>query len=188
MIFIKRPMGRYAFGIVVVAAIAAVLLPSCKSGTVPQPQVEQVQFSAEDEQVKRPVPLPAAVKAVLSTDAGVKQILEFENIPADKMPSTWFLTSEVHLNGPEEQDLVVIARGPLSGANVTTYWLFRPRGGQYEMILSAAPAHTLIVSDTLSNGYRDVRLLSSTADHAFELLCKFDGKTYQPAVDTPTKR
>ncbi len=141
---------------------------------------EQRRFSAEGTSVERPASLPSEVVAILAQDSSVREILESEQLSADKLPTSWFLASEVHLNGPRERDLVVVATGLLTGANVTTYWIFRPQGGGFKLLLSA-PAHTLVIKKTRSNGFNDIELLSATAVHVSTVLFRFQGGTYRAA-------
>ncbi len=139
---------------------------------------EQRSFSAEDNQVKNPTSIPPEVLATLSQDPDVRAVLEDEHI-SGTVPASWLTASEVHLHSKAEKDLLVMAIGPLSGANVTTFWLFRPLHGQYEQILNA-PAHDLHVKNTYSNGYRDIELVSATADTASTVLCRFQAGVYRP--------
>jgi hypothetical protein len=141
---------------IISCVILIAVVQSNAQRAAPQQSPEQVSFSAEDGQVKRPVPLPVTVKAMLSNDEIVKQTLEYEHITSDKLPAEWFLASEVRLAGASERDLVVIATGHLAGANVTTFWIFRPNGDRFIPILNAAPAHDLKILGTRSNGYRDL--------------------------------
>jgi len=120
---------------------------------------------------------------MLARDPDVKQILESERLPVEKLPTSWFLASEVHLRGSNERDLVVVGTGPVSGANVTTFWIFRPRGRRFELLLNA-PAHWLEIKEARSNGYKDIELVSATAVTVSTVLCEFEGVTYKPSSKT----
>jgi hypothetical protein len=142
---------------------------------------EQRQFSMEDESVKLAASVPPEIIALLARDPDVKDALAYEHLATETIPSSWFLASEVHLSSASEKNFVVIGRGPLLGANVTTFWIFRPRDHRYELVLKA-PAHTLVVKNTRSNGYRDIQLLSATAVTESTVLCRFGAGTYRPSV------
>ncbi len=142
--------------------------------------LEQRRFSAEDETLTRPASIPSEVTALVAQDSDVKYAQADEHLEPAAVPSSWFLASEIHLRNTSEKDLVVIAQGPLMGANETTFWIFRPGDHRYELILKA-PAHTLVVKSARSNGYEDVELWSATAITESSVLCRFHAGTYRPA-------
>lgn len=139
---------------------------------------EQLAFSAEDSAVKKPVAIPADVMAILAKDEMVKNELENENLPVDKIPAEWFSASAVHLSKANLTDYVVMAEPPLAGGNVVTFWVFRDTGHGHDLVLTA-PEHDLIVKKTRSNGYRDIELDAMTAVTISTVLCRFDGKQYK---------
>jgi hypothetical protein len=143
--------------------------------------LEQRRFSAEDETLTRPASIPSEVTVLLAQDSDVKYALADKHLGPDAVPSSWFLASEIHLRNTREKDLVVIAQGPLTGANVTTFWIFRPGDHRYELLLKA-PAHTMVVNSARSNGYEDVELWSATAITESSVLCRFDARTYRPST------
>lgn len=155
-------------------AVALILMQSA-----PEAVGEQSRFSAVDENVKRPVDLPPGVVAILAKNAGVKDVIESLGLPPERLPLSWFLASEIHLSGRNEKDLVVVGTGAIMGANVTTFWIFRPRHGGFELLLDAAPALELVIKDSRSHGYRDVELSAATAVTASTVLLKFDGRGYR---------
>lgn len=140
---------------------------------------EQTIFSAEDYTVKRPVPLSNQLVSILLKDPDVQEVLSNEGLPISSLPKSWFLVSEVHLGGPDERDLVVIAAGRLQGANVTTYWIFRAYPGGLVQLLKA-PAHTIVIKNQRSKGYKNVELMSATSDQVSTTLCRFNGTRYVP--------
>jgi hypothetical protein len=139
---------------------------------------EQRRFSVEDESVKRPARLPAAVARMLAKDPAVQEALKNLDRSADQLPSSWFLVSEVHLSSAEEKDLVVIGQGPVLGGNVTSFWIFRPKQGDFELILKCV-GHNVAIKDTRSEGYRDVEMTAATADRVSRVLYKFNGSQYE---------
>lgn len=108
---------------------------------------EQRHFSAEDRGVKKSVPIPKDVLAILSKDETVQSVLEGQNILTQNLPRSWFSASAIHLSRPERVDLVVMGQGPLRGANVITFWIFCATPSGYQLVLSA-PAHDLLVKNT----------------------------------------
>ena len=140
---------------------------------------EQREFSAMSENVKRPVTLPPSVVTILKGDRNVMHLMESLGLPSDQLPLSWFLASEVHLNGRNEKDLVVVGTGAILGANITSFWVFRPEHGGFELLLDSAPALQLNIKNTRSQGYRDVELLAATAVSVSTVVCKFDGRIYK---------
>lgn len=138
---------------------------------------EQMQFSAGDESVQRPVSIPRDVSAILARDEWVQDALESQKVPARELPASWFAASVIHLAGPDEIDLVVIAKGPLVGANVTTFWVFRSTPHGYRTILNG-PALGLTVLHTRWKGYREIELTSATAVQVDTVLLRWDGSKY----------
>jgi hypothetical protein len=138
---------------------------------------EQVVFSAEESEVKKPVALRQDVLAILKKDEMVRNVLEYENMPPEKLPPSWFSASEIHLGRSRDADMVVVANPPLAGGNVTTFWVFCATPHGYELVLKA-PAHTLRVKNTSRRGHRDIELISATAVEVSTVLLRFDGEKY----------
>jgi hypothetical protein len=145
--------------------------------TTPRHQV-QTHFSAEDESVNRPVPVPEAVMAILRQDKFVRDEMENENLAPNGLPASWFSAGEVHLGGQSAKDLIVEGVGPLRGANVITYWVFISKGQEYLLALSV-PTHDLIVKTSRSSGYRNLESLRATAVTVTTVSFRFDGKQYR---------
>ena len=91
------------------------------AGQTTRPNQEQTEFSAEDEGVKHPVPLPGEVLAILQRDDLVKNELKYDEKAPGKLPATWFSASEITLGSSGENDLIIAAEGPLVGANVDNF-------------------------------------------------------------------
>ena len=142
-----------------------------------QARAEQMHFSAEDETVKRPVVLPDQALEVIEKDPDVAEVLKNENPPLRKIPRSWLMASEIHLDGPDEKDIVVVAAGHLMGANVTTFWILRPTDHGFAVLLTA-PAHDLYIKGTRSNGYRDIEMAAATAVRVSTVTFRFDGNRY----------
>jgi hypothetical protein len=168
------------------ALVLLVVLSVCGPGSAQGKQPirsEQRHFSLEDSKVKRPVAIPVDVLAILSKDELVRDVLENDNLPADKLPQSWFLASAIHLGDTDEIDLVVVGEGPLIGANVTTFWVFRATPNGHELALTAV-AHDLTVKKTSWKGYREIELLSTTAMQQSSVMLRWDGKQYSAYQET----
>lgn len=125
---------------------------------------EQLVFSAQDATVEHAVPVPDAAFAILVRDEGLAGLFD-EGVPMTtrSVLRSWFSASTVHLDGTDEKDLIVMGIGRVRGANGTTFWIFRPKGTGFELIVAGAVAHTLRIMQTRTNGYHDIDTLSATA-------------------------
>jgi hypothetical protein len=139
---------------------------------------EQLQFSAEDENVRQPVRIPDDAWSMLKKDANVLEVLTNQKLPVDQLPTPWFTASEVHLGGPNERDLVVIGKGPLQGANVTTFWVFLHTPHGLKLVLTV-PAHDLAIKPARWNGFKSIEIASATAVQVSRASYRFDGKQYR---------
>jgi hypothetical protein len=140
----------------------------------------QAQFSAEDAAVKNPVRTPQEVLDILAADERVRDTLEAEKLGTGELPRSWFSTSFIELtSGANPRHLLVMAVGPLRGANVTHFWIFQATIRGYRLVLKA-PAHDLILKSTTSHGLRDIELSSMSARKVSRVLCRFNGKVYAP--------
>ncbi len=135
--------------------------------------LEQVEFSAEDSGVKRPVPIPMDVLAALRNDVIVQSVLEDQKIPAEKTPPSWFSASAIRLSGPDQVDLVVMGVG-MRGYHMIEFWVFRATAHGHELVLNA-PARDLRVENTRWHGYRDITFTSAMGE---QIWCRFDGERY----------
>jgi hypothetical protein len=170
-------------------AIAISLICMCCLPSLGQHKsAEQTHFSAEDDHVAHPAQVPSDAWKILQEDSLVKDILEDEKLTADQLPRSWFQSSVVHLDGPSEKDLLVIADGKLAGGNVTTFWLFMQTPQGMKLVLNA-PAHDLIIHSSRINGHRDVELVGMTAIRIMTGKYRFDGTQYQlvKSTDYPIK-
>ena len=138
---------------------------------------EQMQFSAEDAGVKRPVAIPGDVLKILSQDEMVRDALEDEKVPSGKVPSSWFSASSIHLSDSGKAGFVVVGEGPLLGANIVTFWVFCATPTGQELVLMNH-AHDLIVKKTRWKGHREIEMSAETAVEFTSVLFRWDGKKY----------
>lgn len=139
---------------------------------------EQSVFGMEMVPVAQPVVVPEDVLQILRKNDYVLTCLKGRQTPND-IPASWFVGSRIHLDGPDEADLVVLpANECLLGANVAPFWVFRgtPRG--FELVLDIS-VHDLRILKSRSNGYRDIETWSSTAVTHTTLHFKFNGTRYE---------
>jgi len=160
--------------------IAALLARGAESQqTKKRPSQEQMRFRLE-ESVDQPVPIPDAVLAVLSSDSEVRASgCVDQGQPALKISASWFEASRIHLDGPEEIDLLVKAKdGCLFGANIGPFWIFKKTQHGYELLLAiSALGVELLPSRT--NGHKDISAGAAAGGKAVTVFYKFDGRTYQ---------
>jgi len=138
---------------------------------------EQTQFSAEDEGVEKPVEIPDDVLTILRQDELVRNTLQYEKLPAEKLPRSWFSASTIHLSNSGESDLIVAAEGPLVGANVEVFWLFRAVALGHELVLMA-PAHDFVIKRKTWMGYREIELTAATAVQLSDAYLRWNGEKY----------
>ncbi len=156
-------------------------------------KAEQSAFDAEPDSGKmhleRPVEIPASALDVLrdTLSRGTVNCLKSRGTTPKQVPASWFLASAVHLNGPNEVDLIVLPNVPsiakpgnsggcLLPANGGPFWVLGPgiASERYGLLL-AAYGHRLEVLDSRANGYRDIQM--GTIRTA--LLYKFTVHQYQ---------
>jgi hypothetical protein len=138
---------------------------------------EQRHFSAEDEGVKEPVPVPQTVFEILKQNSLVTEALSNENLSPDKLPVTWFSASFVHLKDAQEDDLVVIGIGPLRHANTVTFWVFRHVDGNDQLILTVM-GHDLRILDHRTMDFNDIEASAISQQKVATINFEFDGKEY----------
>jgi hypothetical protein len=146
---------------------------------------EQLHFSAKDH-VQKAVKIPNEVLLDLKKDKLVKAMASQGN--TDDV-SSLLSGSTIHLNSPDEQDLVVVGRGGLVDTFIgtTVFWIYRPSRTGYEMIFTTYGGE-LTVNDSRTKGYRDLVAVTpnSTLDgpRIHQVQYQFDGKQYLAASET----
>ena len=145
-----------------------------------KPHTSQVQetFSAEDEGVKKPAPIPAEVLAILSRDEMVRGELENENIKPERIPASWFSASQIPLGEKNTNDLIVEAARPLVGANVNMFWILIRTDWGFKLVLTL-PSHDLAVLNRRSRGYRDIEASAENCCSITTAKFRFNGKEYE---------
>jgi hypothetical protein len=163
-------------------------------------QPEQSEFGIDDpDQVQRPVELTRAALDALSTDKRVASCLEHNDMNPEDLPANWFIASEIHLGGADEEDLVVLPHVPLPephagkispnacliGAKTAQMWVLRSTETGFQLVLSQLGLGMEVLS-TRTNGFRDIQVGLAVAGYDDEFDYKFDGTSYQIAGRTST--
>jgi hypothetical protein len=145
---------------------------------------EQRSFSVEQDllPVRKPVKLSEPALLALETDAAVLSCMKDQS-PPDKQPEqAWFQASQIHLNSPNETDLIVSTAGSKSPCFMAPYaarfWVLQKRGEGYQLVL-ATDAHDLSVLGTKTNHYRDIETSVSNLHGTATTLSRFDGHRYK---------
>jgi hypothetical protein len=176
------------------------LLSANEKGTLGQNSAsdrdtEQTVFDAEVDSsqmlVRRPMEIPDSALQVLrdTLTGGVFNFLKARGTTPEQAPASWFLASAIHLDGPNEIDLVVLPNVP-SIANPTNpggcllpahggpFWVLGPgiASRRYGLLL-ATYGLRLEVLNSRTNRYRDIQIGAGRT----ALLYKFTVQQYQLA-------
>lgn len=164
----------------------------------PAGQKEQSEFNEDtDMPMQQPVLLPRAALDALSGDKRVASCLEHEGLSAEKLAGNWFVASEIHLDGPNETDLVVLPGGRLPdtpageispnacfwGANTTQMWVLRNTQHGFKLVLSQIGLDMSVLA-TRTNGFRDIEVGAADGGYELSIHNKFDGESYRIAART----
>jgi len=181
-----HPVGvwRVLTGAAVLVALASCFaIPIKRSGAGPAASRDPCsdthrQFGMEDESAQCPTTIPDDVAAILLKDDRVRETLGYEDLPANKLPASWVMASEVHLAKRSEKDLVVMGRGMLLGANVTAFWVFKSVDGAHQLVLRGTASDLEIVKERW-NGHSNINLVKVAQGVIYTTTFRFDGKRYQ---------
>jgi hypothetical protein len=192
----KQPIWR----LILVVLLVSVGCGGQEQSSATSQQGEQTSFDAEpvpgEAFVKRPVVIPDSALQVLrdSLDPDRLHCIREMGTAPEQVPASWFVASEIHLNGPNEVDLIVLpnvpriegdkfpatnAGGCLLGAHGGgLFWVLRPgvATGTYALLL-VTNGDGLKVLTSRTNGYRDIQ----TGTGRTGLLYKFTALQYQLA-------
>ena len=163
--------------LLIVAALLARGAESQQAKKRPSP--EQMRFGLE-ESVDLPVPIPDAVLAVLSSDSAVRTSgCVDQGQSALEISASWFEASRIHLDGPEEIDLLVKAKdGCLFGANIGPFWIFKKTPHGYELLLATSALGVELLRSR-TNRHKDISAGAVAGSKVVTVFYKFDGRSYQ---------
>jgi hypothetical protein len=147
---------------------------------------EQTSFDADpSSQITRTVSLPDSVLQILAQDSEVVACMKENPIPSEASLASWFVASEIHLDGPDEVDLVVlpVAQGNRlmcfhSVEGIGWFWVFRQVGAHYELALKTAGLG-LIIRDARHRGYRDIQSGLAFGMHSSQTTYRFENGKYR---------
>ena len=167
-----------SFGWMLIFA-TALLLPATAFAQDQKPPryKDQKVFSSEDSAANHPVAIPREVLAILAKDPKIRDILEYANIPPDRVPAKWFSAAEVHLGLTEEKDLIVLGESPIRESGSFPFWVFIHDAQGYKLVLNN-PTAELSVLKTVSNGYRDLKSVTGSRHSVTTVNFQFSGNKY----------
>jgi hypothetical protein len=101
------------------------------------------------------------------------------NVSAEEIPASWFIASAIHLDGPNEEDLVILPKNQcMNGANTGPFWIARKESMGYAVILSTG-GNDLLILRSEHKGHSDVQVLTHLADKVTTVTFEFDGQNYK---------
>ena len=139
---------------------------------------EQTQFSAEDETVKSPVPIPDDAWAILKAERYVQNVLESVNLTPDLLPRSWFSAAIVHLHGDKEKDLIVMAEGEMTGGNISPFWVFLDTPQGMKLVLNTS-AHDVSIKHSQWHGYRVIEFSGATCCEISRTWLRYENGEYR---------
>jgi hypothetical protein len=157
-------------------------LPQANSNSPVRAQIsqvgaEQTSFGAEEE-MRQPVSIPRDVLEMLRHDERNQRALRAGESENDILAS-WFVASEINLNGDALPDLIVQSANPrLFGANLVRFWVFHKSLEGNELALRV-DALGLEVLKTKRKGYRKIRTSKATANEVTISDYEFNGEKYE---------
>lgn len=185
--------------LVVVSAVLCLPQVLAAQHAKPKEQAEQSDFGIELEAVpiQRPVTLQRDALDALSKDASVASCLENEGLRSSELPANWFVASEVHLDGANKGDLVVLPGGRLPdtpkgeispnacflGANTAQMWVLHNIQRGFKLVLSQIGLG-MSVLPTRTNGLRDIEVGAAVGGYDDSIDYKFDGESHKIAGRT----
>jgi hypothetical protein len=102
----------------------------------------------------------------------------------NEAPAVWFMASEIHLHDKDQVDYVVLpADGCLFGTDTDPFWVFGKTAKGYDLILKTDEVGLEILKSR-TNGYSDIRGISSGQVEVYTVKFKFDGQKYQRGETT----
>ncbi len=197
-VYSKEFCGSNLSTLALVVVSAVLCLPQVLTAqhAKPKRQEEQSDFGIELEvaPIQRPVALERAALDALTDDAGVASCLENEGLSPKVLPANWFVASEIHLDGANESDLVVLPGGRLPdtpkgeispnacflGANTGQMWVLRSTQRGFKLVLSQIGLGMSVLT-TRTNGFRDIEIGAFVGGYDDSINYKFDGESYKIA-------
>jgi hypothetical protein len=190
--------SKQSLCVLVLALIVTVLMGDARgqNSTNDQKQ-EQTAFEAEPDgdvmHIDKPVKIPEGALQVLRDLSRSPADCLKDSVTPSQVPASWFIASAIHLNGPDEVDLVVLLNEPaiahpdipggcMLPANGNYFWVLAPESGsgKYKLLLESY-GHGLNVLNSRTNHYRDIQIGMANLNGATTLLFKFATQQYELA-------
>lgn len=148
---------------------------------------EQTVFNAQDLRIKRPVDIPQPILSVLADDEYVSSMKEDAPGNAGFPPKDWFAASLLVNRHPGQRLYLILGKGPLVGAHVTTFWLVEfGDSSKPPTVLLRVTADQLIVGKTDPSGYPKITAVVVTQAAVTDATYHFTSGKYLPV--RPTNR
>lgn len=169
-------MIRSAYVVLALATLSTAVPAQSK----PQTVTEQRTFNlgADDPVVNHPVQLSDAELAALADDETMHKELDHRDPPIPHLTREGLEAAVIHLNGPNERDLVVVGFGaPFIGANIGPFWVIRdlPAGPQ---VVFSTIALAITIQKTRYEGLRNIEAFAATATEGTTVNFRFNGRKY----------
>jgi hypothetical protein len=168
---------------IVLKASVALTLAIVAVGALParsqdaQPISEQTIFR-ESERLTRPAPLTPDVLKLLLATKQAKRVLDSMSDSQRENPARLFQASEIHLNSPDEIDLIVIGNSPMMNADSAMFWVVRsPR--KHAAVILACGQDNLEVMRSKTNSYKDIMAYWSSPQETIITTYHYDGNAYR---------
>jgi len=169
-------MPNLLLSCVAAATIGNSFVAIARQSQKPQATEGQTYFR-EDEPLQKHVPLTGSVIDVLLQTELAKQGLDYASNSQRQNPGKMFRAAEVHLTSPDQVDLVVIGKSPMSGADAGWFWVLRSAHKQPKVVLSDS-GNSLELMNSRTNGYKDIRIFAATAGLTKHSMYHFNGQEY----------
>jgi hypothetical protein len=135
---------------------------------------QPLHLSAEGIYITHPYKLPTSVLSVLGQDPMVANIAG-----SSQPPSNWFSSEKLKPVSSDSDLYVIQGLGPISGANVTTFWVVRDnrKAHQAEVLWNGAE-HDLSLRYEHGDPYPVLETTSMSAVHLWEATFRYNGSKY----------
>jgi hypothetical protein len=172
----------------VVLALAALCI-AVSAQSKPHMAAEQATFNlgADGPLVQRPVVLSDAELAALASAEILKRESD-QDPPITKLTREGLEAGVIHLNGPNEKDLIVVGSGaPFIGANIGPFWVIRDLPAGPEVVFSTI-ALGLTIQKTRFNGLRNIEAFAVSGWGTTIIDFRFNSTKYVQYRDRSKRR
>jgi len=140
---------------------------------------EQTVFNAQDLRVERPVDIPQPILSVLANDEYVSSMKEDAPGNASFPPRDWFAASLLVTRKSGSRLYLILGKGPLVGAHVTTFWLVEfGVDAKPPTVLLRVAADQLIVGKHDASSYPKVTAVVVTQQAVTDTTYRFSSGKY----------